>query len=97
MPRATAWTLGLLALLACAVGLAWADGPRLARRRAPARAATAAFVARHRLTDLALFTEAPHTRHPGLALPHDALPDDPLPLDRHPSGSLLPPPHATLD
>ncbi|HLO68503.1 MAG TPA: hypothetical protein VK188_15880 [Holophaga sp.] len=94
MPRSTAWTLGTLGLLALAFALTWADGARLRRRSAPSQAAAAAFAARHRLSALALFAGAPHTRQPGLALPPDAIQDHPVPLDRFPIPC---PPHGSLD
>ena len=50
-------------------------------------------VAKHGLTDLALFTEARYTRHLSQADLHSAFQDHPQALDHFPSGSLvLPPP-----
>lgn len=58
--------------------------------------ASAHLVARLRLTDLALFTEARYTRHPSQADLHSAFQDHPLAIEHFPTGSLIgPPPHLT--
>ena len=44
------------------------------------------------LTDLALCTEAPYSRHLSQADRHSAFQDHPVALEHFPSGSLLPPP-----
>ena len=44
------------------------------------------------LTDLCLFTETPHTRHPAVVDRHAPFRDHPGALEHFPSGSLLQPP-----
>lgn len=86
-------TLALLAALAAAFLLTCAD-----TALAPEDQAAARLVARLRLTDLCLFTEARYTRHPSQADLHSPFQDHPLALEHFPSGSLLTPPipHARL-
>ena len=64
--------------------------------RADDVAATRALARRLGLIDLALFTEARYTRHPGQADLHSAFQDHPLALEHFPSGSLIVPPHEIL-
>lgn len=52
----------------------------------------AALVRRLGLTDLALFTEAPYTRHPALADRFSPFQDGPGAREKFPSGALLAPP-----
>lgn len=66
--------------------------------RADEASATQALAHSLGLTDLALFTEARYTRHPGQADLHSAFQDHPLALEHFPSGSLIVPrPHEILD
>lgn len=53
-------------------------------------------VAKLRLTDLALFTEARYTRHPSQADLHSAFQDHPLAFEHFPTGSLIGPPAGLL-
>lgn len=94
----------VLGVLASTAGLTVVDAARLQREHAVIIDRGAALVARHGLTDLALFTEARYTRHRAMADLHSAFQDHPLGLEHFPSGSLLPPPvhlterrHDTVD
>lgn len=66
---------------------AWARH-RDAARLVPARAVVQALD----LTDMAWFTEARYTRHPGLADLHSAFQDGPGAPEHFPSGALVPAP-----
>ncbi|WP_373499311.1 hypothetical protein [Desulfococcus sp.] len=63
-------------------------GPEAAR----ARGLREAMVAELGLTDLCLFTEAPHTRNPAVTDRHAPFQDHPAAREHFPSGTLLPPP-----
>lgn len=64
-----------------------------ARQHDPARLAQAqALVQALDLTDMAWFTEARYTRHPGLADLHSAFQDGPGAPEHFPSGALVPAP-----
>ena len=74
--------VGWLAMLAHAAWTRRGDANRLA----PARAVVQALD----LTDMAWFTEARYTRHPGLADLHSAFQDGPGVPEHFPSGALVP-------
>jgi hypothetical protein len=80
---------GLALALAICAGLALAERPAAAVRRAEGLAVAAALG----LTDLALFGEARYTRHPSQADLASAFQDGPGVLDPFPTGSLVAPPH----
>lgn len=94
--RASTAALSLLAALAAALSACLVDAQLAAGHRADEVAGMRALTARLGLTDLALFTEARYTRHPSQADLHSALQDHPLALEHFPSGSLIPPRHASL-
>lgn len=73
---------GWLLMLLHAASLRHRDGPRLEAARQVVRAGD--------LTDLAWFTEARYTRHPGLADLHSAFQDGPGAPEHFPSGALVP-------
>ncbi len=75
-----------------AFALCFVDAARLRANAGEDEADRARLVARLRLTDLALFTEARYTRHPSQADLHSAFQDHPLALEHFPTGSLLAPP-----
>jgi hypothetical protein len=95
--RASHRALAFLALAATLFLLTFADAALLRARRAQGLTWQAELVARLRLTDLCLFTEARYTRHPSQADLHSAFQDHPLGLEHYPSGSILPPPRALLN
>jgi len=85
----------LAALLVACVCLAALLATAAHRGRPATDAAAArnlALVARLGLTDLALFTEARHTRHPSMADRFAPFGEHPHALEHFPSGSLVPPP-----
>lgn len=82
--------------LAAAFGACLGDAQLSGARRAGEVEAMRAMAARLDLTDLALFTEARYTRHPGQADLHSAFQDHPLALEHFPSGSLILPSHDSL-
>lgn len=82
----------LVGTLTCAAALTLLDAERLRHGHAATLERSAALVAQHGLTDLALFTEARYTRHLAVADLHSAFQDHPQGLEHFPSGSLLPPP-----
>jgi hypothetical protein len=94
--RTSTTALSLLAVLAAALGTCLVDARLASGSRAEEVAGMRALTARLGLTDLALFTEARYTRHPSQADLHSALQDHPLALEHFPSGSLIPPRHASL-
>lgn len=95
--RASTWMLAILGLLLLAFAGLWLDAAATGASRAADTAAARALAARLELTDLALFTEARYTRHPGQADLHSAFQDHPLALEHFPSGSLIVPrPHEIL-
>lgn len=49
-------------------------------------------VSKLELTDICLFTEAPHTRHPSLADRFTPFQDHPMAISHFPSECLIPPP-----
>jgi hypothetical protein len=81
--------LGILALALCWGHTHW-TGADQARRLAR----VGRVVAEVGLTDLALATEARHTRHPSQADRHAPFQSHPLALDHFPSGSIIGPPPA---
>lgn len=94
--RASTAALSLLAVLSAALAACLVDAEWTAGRRAGEVAGMRALATRLGLTDLALFTEARYTRHPSQADLHSAFQDHPLALEHFPSGSLIPPRHASL-
>lgn len=92
-PSGFLWGVAALTLAFMAT---FADAARLRNNGAPARAERQSLVARWRLTDLCLFTEARYTRHPSQADLFSAFQDHPLALEHFPSGSLVPPPGALI-
>jgi hypothetical protein len=92
-PSCLLWAVAALALAFMAT---FVDAARLRYHGALALAERQALVARWRLTDLCLFTEARYTRHPSQADLFTAFQDHPLALEHFPSGSLLPPPDALI-
>jgi len=86
----------LLAGLA-AFALCFVDAARLRAAAGEDEAERTRLVARLRLTDLALFTEARYTRHPSQADLHSAFQDHPLALEHFPTGSMLAPPPGLRD
>lgn len=86
----------LLAGLA-AFALCFVDAARLRAAAGEDEAARTRLVARLRLNDLALFTEARYTRHPSQADLHSAFQDHPLALEHFPTGSLIGPPAGLRD
>jgi len=89
--------LAYLFLAAALFLLTFADAAWLRTRRAQGLAWEAELVARLRLTDLCLFTEARYTRHPSQADLHSAFQDHPIGFEHFPSGSILPPPRALIN
>lgn len=81
-----------LAVSLVVLGLLAVDAARQQERQRRALVNQRAMVRVLGLTDLCLFTEARHTRHPGLADLHAAFQEHPAALDHFPSGSLLRPP-----
>lgn len=73
-----------LAMLGHAAWVQGRDGPRIEGARTAMRALG--------LTDMAWFTEARYTRHPGLADVHSAFQDGPGLPEHFPSGALVPTP-----
>ena len=82
--------LTLLAILLLLFGLTLADAAW--HSRSADRAASRTLVRELGLTDLSLFTEARHTRHPTQADRYGPFQDHPAALDHFPTGTLLPPP-----
>lgn len=80
--------LGNLLLLA----LMFAHAHVRSRAALPELQAVARTVQYLGLTDLCLFTEAPHTRHPSQIDGHGPFQSHPLALEYFPSGALFPPP-----
>jgi hypothetical protein len=63
-------------------------------RDAPLMAEKRRIVAEYELSDLALFTDARYTRHPGVADFNAPFQDYPFSFEHFPSGSIIPlPPH----
>ncbi len=89
-PSTALAALFLASALAAAGLAAHAAWTRPALDAAAAR--NAALVARLGLTDLALFTEARHTRNPSMADRFAPFGEHPRALEHFPSGSLVPPP-----
>ncbi len=85
-----------LALAGAAFAACFVDAARLRAAAAGDANGMASMVARLRLTDLALFTEARYTRHPSQADLHSAFQDHPLALEHFPTGSLIGPPASLL-
>jgi len=79
--------LGLLGVAFC-----FADSFRLQTQRAPIRQANRQLARTLGLVDLALMTEAVHTRHLSLSGPSSAFLAHPLALDSSPTTSWVPPP-----
>ena len=92
-PSRLLWAVAPLTLAFMAT---FVDAARLRSHGGPALAERQSLVARWRLTDLCLFTEARYTRHPSQADLFTAFQDHPLALEHFPSGSLLPPPGALI-
>jgi hypothetical protein len=88
--------LVVLALAVAACAACFAEAARLRAAAAGDANGMASLVARLRLTDLALFTEARYTRHPSQADLHSAFQDHPLALEHFPTGSLIAPPGSLL-
>lgn len=84
----------LLAIGAVAFAACFADAARL--RAGADEQERIELVAKLRLTDLALFTEARYTRHPSQADLHSAFQDHPLAFEHFPTGSLIGPPAGLL-
>ena len=80
-----------------AFALCFVDAARLRAAAGPDEVERTRLVARLRLTDLALFTEARYTRHPSQADLHSAFQDHPLALEHFPTGSLIAPPGGLTD
>lgn len=76
------------AILGAGLHAAWVK-PTAQEERAEALRVTE----RLELTDLCLFPEAPHTRHPAVADRHAAFHLHPLAFDPHPTGMIVRPPH----
>lgn len=94
--RASTGAAAVLIALLVAFVACFADAHRVAERRGAEVVAMRTMAAQFGLTDLALFTEARYTRHPSQADLHSAFQDHPLALEHFPSGSLIPPRHASL-
>ncbi len=92
MSRPADRALAILALAAVAFAACCVDAARLRAAAVNDGNGMAALVARLRLTDLALFTEARYTRHPSQADLHSPFQDHPLALEHFPTGSLISPP-----
>lgn len=97
MSRPADRALIALALAGVAFAACFVDAARLRAAAAGDANGMAAMVARLRLTDLALFTEARYTRHPSQADLHSAFQDHPLALEHFPTGSLIAPPAGLLE
>jgi len=97
MSRPADRALIILALAGAAFAACFVDAARLRAAAADDGNGMAALVARLRLTDLALFTEARYTRHPSQADLHSAFQDHPLALEHFPTGSLIGPPAGLTD
>ncbi len=96
MSRPADRALIILALAGAAFAACFVDAARLRAAAADDGNGMVALVARLRLTDLALFTEARYTRHPSQADLHSAFQDHPLALEHFPTGSLIRPPSGFL-
>ncbi len=97
MSRPADRALVFLALAGVAFAACFVDAARLRATAVDDADGMAALVARLRLTDLALFTEARYTRHPSQADLHSAFQDHPLALEHFPTGSLIAPPAGLTD
>ncbi len=97
MSRPADRALIFLVLAGVAFVACFVDAARLRATAANDANGMAALVARLRLTDLALFTEARYTRHPSQADLHSAFQDHPLALEHFPTGSLIAPPAGLTD
>ena len=97
MSRPADRALVFLALAGVAFAACFVDAARLRATVVDDADGMAALVARLRLTDLALFTEARYTRHPSQADLHSAFQDHPLALEHFPTGSLIAPPAGLTD
>ena len=97
MSRPADHALVFLALAGVAFAACFVDAARLRATVVDDADGMAALVARLRLTDLALFTEARYTRHPSQADLHSAFQDHPLALEHFPTGSLIAPPAGLTD
>ncbi|WP_207209863.1 hypothetical protein [Tropicimonas sp. IMCC6043] len=97
LPRATRRLRLVLALFGAGLAALALEAAhaRLSRPAAELRmAASAELVRAAGLTDLALFTEARHSRNPALADLHTAFQDAPMSFGHFPSGSFAPRPAA---
>jgi len=88
--RPSSWALALVGLSLLSVVFSMADSVALQARRAPARKASWQLAQSLGLWDLALMTEAVHTRHLSLSTVHSAFLAYPLALDASPSSSFAP-------
>ncbi len=79
-----ALTIGVL--VTCLLFVDTAVSRRIDRKLAGDRRQTVKLLG---LTDLCLFTEAPYSRHPAMAVRQSAFQEHPLALDHFPSGSLV--------
>ncbi|BDV42388.1 hypothetical protein GURASL_13110 [Geotalea uraniireducens] len=85
-----AWSyLAVTALLMVVLGLLALHARVRQRADRESLARSAGLVRRLGLTDLCLYTEARHTRHPAMADLHTPFQDGPLSLDHFPTGSLV--------
>lgn len=88
--RRSSRVFALLGLGVAGVALA-ALHAALAQPSGQARMAASVELVRNAgLTDLALFTEARHTRHPAMADLHTAFQANPMAFDHYPSGTFAP-------
>ncbi len=88
-PRTASWILSAAAALILAL---WLHAFRLERTTGKDRAETLSLIERLELSDLCLFPEAPHTRHPAVVDRHAAFRLHPLAFDPHPTGMFVRPP-----
>lgn len=92
-PRRPSQRAGWVGVLLLALGLAVLGHAAGVRQHQPQRLASArALVQALDLTDMAWFTEARYTRHPGLADLHSAFQDGPGALEHFPAGAWVPAP-----
>lgn len=77
-----------VAILVVGLHAAWIE-----RTAQKSRTEALRLLERLELTDLCLFPESPHTRHPAVADRHAAFGLHPLAFDPHPTGMIVRPPH----